>query len=84
MSAIKDGGSAFPVAGFHEYLGNGVTRFTIAPGGGMSLRDYFAAKAMHAVMTGSKAWNHVKTSAEIAEAAYLIADAMLAAREAKS
>ena len=47
---------------------------------GMTLRDYFAAKAMEALMTHA----HVLDWAEegIADAAYRQADAMLAAREA--
>jgi len=54
---------------------------------GMTLRDYFAAKAMQAFITGAmsdgtafnpKSGDH-DTAAEVA---YLIADAMLRAREA--
>ena len=53
---------------------------------GMTLRDYFAAKAMQALladyMKASTKTPHeiVKTSAE---ACYVVADAMLAARSAK-
>ena len=47
---------------------------------GMTLRDYFAAKAIEGA-TVSEASN-VFTHALIAEAAYLLADAMLKAREA--
>lgn len=50
---------------------------------GMTLRDYFAAKAMAAIIwpwsEGSD--NYFKP---VADAAYLIADAMLAARERKT
>jgi hypothetical protein len=46
---------------------------------GMSLRDYFAAKAMHA-MTNNPTFT---SYAELSEHAYLQADAMLKAREAK-
>ena len=57
-----DDGAAFPVA--HSYL--------IQPG--MSLRDYFAAKAMQALAQG----NYFDATAR---QAYMIADAMLKARE---
>ena len=57
-----DGGAAFPVA--HSYLIQS----------GMSLRDYFAAKAMAAVAIENY------TESEIAVWAYKMADAMLAER----
>ena len=50
---------------------------------GMTLRDYFAAKAMQSVMTDSM--NHNDGGAvyytEVAEISYEMADAMLKARE---
>ena len=57
-----DGGAAFPVA--HSHLIQS----------GMSLRDYFAAKAMQALAQG----NYFDATAR---QAYMIADAMLKARE---
>jgi len=45
MNMINDGGPAFPV---WELNGNGQPEMT---GFGMTLRDYFAAKAMHAIIT---------------------------------
>jgi hypothetical protein len=49
---------------------------------GMTLRDYFAAKAMHAFVT---AWIEKNTYPDsnltVAKSAYNLADAMLAARE---
>jgi hypothetical protein len=45
---------------------------------GMTLRDYFAAKAMQALLT-----RVAMSGGERATEAYRIADAMLAAREAK-
>lgn len=68
MSTTNDGGPAFPVNG---------------PNGdhpGMSLRDYFSAKAMQGILA-----DHEVTSQwpVIAKCAYAMADAMLAAREAK-
>ncbi len=63
----KDGGPAFPntVYGYE--------------GVGMTLRDYFAAKAMQAAMTNHQAWD-AKNETQTARVAYIIADAMLKAR----
>ena len=44
---------------------------------GMTLRDYFAAKAMQALLT-----RRPLSGGEVARDAYIIADAMLKAREA--
>ena len=83
MDEIKDGGPAFPV--LHSIDGNWVKepmeRFR-----GMTLRDYFAAKAMAALLTrvndvtGDYVTN--ATPDQGAEDAYRFADAMLRAREA--
>lgn len=56
-------------------------------GPGMTLRDYFAAKAMQAFITGAMsdgtAFSTVSNDHETAsEVAYMVADAMLRAREA--
>lgn len=61
-----DGGAAFPQSGFERWL----------PEGGMSLRDYFAAKALAPAFPGMS----TRDVQYAAEAAYEIADAMLAAR----
>jgi hypothetical protein len=65
------GGPAFPSAAFeqHEYTG-------------MTLRDYFAAKAMQGLLEltpyqDKQQW----TNKMVAETAYSMADAMLRARE---
>jgi hypothetical protein len=66
------GGPAFPSAAFeqHEYTG-------------MTLRDYFAAKAMQGYAQYSAANSKsVFSDQQLAEDAYLIADAMLKARQA--
>ena len=73
MSTINDGGPAFPLQSIGPEF---------APGyAGMSLRDYFAAKAMQGFAAsndiGWKSMNH------IAETAYEWADAMLEARKEK-
>lgn len=52
---------------------------------GMSLRDYFAAKAMVAIMAPNPVTGQYPQADEFAacaEGAYLMADAMLKAREA--
>ena len=46
---------------------------------GMTLRDYFAAKAMQGLVTGTTT---IPTAEKFAEVAYQLADAMLKAREA--
>ena len=46
---------------------------------GMTLRDYFAAKAMQAILSDP---NYSSPDDKLAEASYWIADAMLKAREA--
>ena len=61
--AIKDGGPAFPIPGLY-----GDEDFN-----GMSLRDYFAAKAMQGLLAKNGSC-HPKD-------AYEMADAMLAERE---
>lgn len=67
----QDGGSAFPVAGSeHGY-----------PVAGMSVRDYFAAKVLQGICAHADTWGLVN-SPDIANTAYELADAMLAARSA--
>lgn len=74
MSEIKDGGPAFPGGTYYA-------------GDGLSLRDYFAAKAMAALIEELKPGQSVDSSSAseytryTAEGAYMFADAMLKARE---
>ena len=68
MNKTNTGGSAFPNAHFRNVYG-------------MTLRDYFAAKAMQASATNPKGAD-VFMFEQRAEWAYLQADAMLRAREA--
>ena len=74
MSNINNGGSAFPNPHFSDISG-------------MSLRDYFAAKAMQGLFSGKVMQNILNdnypgkyTREIIAEEAYCLADAMLAER----
>ncbi|UXZ43572.1 hypothetical protein [Pseudomonas soli] len=70
-AALEDGENpAFPVAA-SEYGGHGTCL-------GLTIRDYFAAKAMNGICSHSETWGLVEQ--EIAEHAYRLADAMLAAR----
>ena len=71
MSWHNDGGPAFPVP-----LPAGET-YKPMPFDGMSLRDYFAAKAMQGIQSNPSMDFYFN---DLAEAAYQIADAMLAAR----
>jgi hypothetical protein len=64
---INDGGPAFP------------SEYTLPENQGMTLRDYFAAKAMQGLFSCGKA--HDEHTAHVtAKASYLMADAMLKAR----
>ena len=70
---INDGGPAFP----HTTQWDGIT--PAINHNGMTLRDYFAAAALTGLMAdgGGPSWDDDATHA------YLCADAMLKAREAK-
>ena len=48
---------------------------------GMTLRDYFAAKAMQGMLAGTLTPEAIWSQDEVAETAYNVADAMLKARE---
>lgn len=69
MSNTNTGGPAFPVP---DIDGSNVCE-------GMTLRDYFAAKAMQSMCLAVRREQDVEI---IPEAAYRMADAMLKAREA--
>lgn len=79
MTNKIDGGAAFPQSGYAHW----------APEGGMTLRDYFSAKAMQGMMSNDNLLNRYKISGEenhispdvmACTAAYSMADAMLEAR----
>lgn len=76
MSEIKDGGPAFPGVEKTEYPSCSVE----TPYPGMTLRDYFAAKAMAAFIGNNK--TGLIDMPRMAEGAYKMADFMLRAREA--
>jgi len=73
------GGSAFPSLNA-EMTGidsDGNERFSVEPSGGMTLRDYFAAKALSNISFTVKPYDVTR---EVAENCYKMADAMLAER----
>ncbi|MBQ0228446.1 hypothetical protein [Enterobacter ludwigii] len=73
MSKKNDGGYAFPMEATDATAWRDCNQ-------GMTLRDYFAAKAMQAMLSNQE-WNHW-SSEQHAEHAYGVADEMLRAREA--
>jgi hypothetical protein len=73
MSNTNTGGPAFP----HEYFDKQLNQGRVMHG--MTLRDYFAAKAMQADMVAGV---HENDFAWSAARSYKMADAMLKAREA--
>jgi hypothetical protein len=79
MSNTNTGGPAFA----HQLESN---RDGYAVTGGMTLRDYFAAKAMQSTLADDAYVERTETAAEwlaiVAKSSYEIADAMLKARDA--
>lgn len=73
MSKIEDGGAAFPA--FARWS-DGHMKYVET---GMTMRDYFAAKAMVRIMSYDK--DGVMSPESLASASYRLADAMLRARE---
>ena len=77
MSArINDGGPVHPIV---ETNGQGQPELTHT---GISLRDYFAAKAMQGFCADPSNHELFVDQADVARNAYLLADAMLRARGA--
>jgi len=73
MSDKQTGGQAFPTV-FYSEKGNCIDGFD-----GMTLRDYFAAKAMQAILSDP---NYSNPDDKLAASSYYIADALLVARGA--
>lgn len=78
MDQVKDGGPAFP----QEALSISRKDGRLYEAHGMTLLDYFAAKAMQACIVGQGVPDFHGSRDGIAEAAYKMADAMIKAREA--
>lgn len=75
MSILNNGGPAFPSK--KRIYRAGYPTDDFEPVGGMSIRDYFAAKAVQGMMAGN--WN--TNYDDWAKHAYRLADAMIKARE---
>jgi hypothetical protein len=82
MRAIKDGGPAFPRAGF--WSDGGPCATDTQPQGGMSLRDWFAGQALAGMLAGgfgdTVPHDDVGGGSDAAYFAFQYADAMIAAR----
>mgnify|MGYP003109946280 CR=1 FL=1 len=74
--SIETGGPAFPSEGGHKFVSGNEIRKTL-PSSGMTLRDYFAAKAMQGSLTGG---GDFEKFSDLAADSYAIADAMLETR----
>ena len=95
MSKIEDGGPAFPAGAVRKSrpahdpgADFRVTDITDPKNGGMTLRDYFAAKVMPSCYAEYCAYANAQGYSEdwkmgVALASYAMADAMLKAREAE-
>lgn len=69
-----DGGQAFP----HLLYGDGGV--PIAYDTGLSIRDYFAAQGLGAIIGATVGWPADRDAGELSRRAYMLADAMLAER----
>ena len=79
MADINTGGPAFPTGDMVERDEKGVLHGYPISSAGMTLRDYFAAKALNGLLAADEECGFKPDVA--AEYAYRFADAMIAARE---
>lgn len=80
---MKDGGPAFPANSLikSDGLPGGYGQVVESASQGMTLRDYFAAKAMHAFISSKPQDNGFEADKNFAiKYAYQVADAMIAER----
>lgn len=79
MGNLDNGGYAFPIpnADFQTFAPNTIEEYKRVQSG-MTLRDYFAAKAMQGIISSDCNYG---AFSDLASDAYCIADAMLEARE---
>lgn len=79
MGNLDNGGYAFPIpnADFQTFAPSTVEEYKRVQSG-MTLRDYFAAKAMQGIISSDCNYG---AFSDLASDAYCIADAMLKARE---
>ena len=79
MSKHETGGPAFPVPEHQDHRG-----WEMSQSYGMTLRDYFAAKAMQTLLGSEYTSQHGLQEgwmSSLAHESYLVADAMLKVRE---
>ena len=83
---INTGGPAFPRAPF-EYIDNGIgLDWAVREQSGMTLRDYFAAKALPSILAPNPStgqYAQIDDFPACAVVAYAMADAMIKARSNK-
>lgn len=77
MNNTNTGGPAFPLSNDQV-----VANFPLNQCYGMTLRDYFAAKAMQAILSEDPDYHQKYQFIDLAHFSYECADAMLKAREA--
>lgn len=77
MSGMKDGGPAFPVTTID------LTTREIRSSGGLTKREWFAGMAMIGILSGGKPPKINNMEMSVDDAAYLIADRMIARAEKK-
>lgn len=77
---VNDGGPAFPAT--EVYWSEATSKMRDVKHPGMTLRDFFAAKAMQTLLQGAAAPKDLISDlfALISESSYQMADAMIAAR----
>jgi hypothetical protein len=80
MSNTNTGGPAFPATSGWDSQGNWCRNY--ADNEGMTLRDYFAAKAMQGMLASADSWINKDEVEDFATICYALADGMLKAREA--
>ena len=80
MTTKHTGGHAFPTQSWEYDVGDRVLQYQEP---GMSLRDYFAAKAMQGILPTITEFPDEHWRVGVAMDAYAMADAMLEAREEK-
>lgn len=81
MTLKHNGGLAFPRAMTVSHGACADHQEVVPPEDGMTLRDYFAAKAMQAIISGKKILIDEHWHDRVAIDAYAMADAMIVQRE---
>lgn len=79
MSKHYDGGPVFPREGGRKFVVGNDVRVT-TPHDGVTLRDYFAAKAMQSLLATIDTYPDERWREGLAMDAYMMADAMLQER----